>query len=597
MKSKRHLTLALIWCIAAPMVVFAQLVDIPMRKLSEYSMLVIEGKVLSAESFWNQSASRIYTLYDIQVIDYLKGHSGNYLRVIGAGGCVANDCQTLYPKLELASGAEGIFFLRQFGEEDLGIPDLWRIVSGPLGFIEFHWVDGQVVGANALRIYQLDREVYLPIARRPKQSKDGYTVVHSIRSAPNIAEIFPDTLAAGVSDTLTIIGTEFGETRGKVWFQNADKPAGIYMRGEDPDIVSWTDTLIRVLVPSDASLDSLRRGVAGSGPVRVETSGGVIAESNDELIIRFAYRTRRVAFDSTAKTVLLISPEYSKSGGYEFRLDPNVTARPLAKEIFKRALRDWRCATKVNFSLGTDTVVRATGRDNNSVVYWDTLDPGVLGATLVDERFCRDNNLGIDYYQTYELDIKLDSNQITYVDTAMPGINESDFYSIVLHELGHGHLMEHVNQADSLMHPTITLGTTVRTISPFILEGTQRVMDSSLVSHNPSCPDPILPVAAVDCNLLSRDEANSIDYGKISVFPNPAFDRFTVEFELRTKKKDLEIRIVDLLGRNLCVERVGNIGPGTKIVPFEVNHLPNGYYLIQLSSQNGAVARSVLIQH
>lgn len=577
----------------------AQLIDVPLTKLQSHSSLIIEGKILSAEPFWNQEFTRIYTLYQIQVTDLLRGRSANVIEVVQQGGCVANDCQTLYPKLEMAPGAEGVFFLRAFEAENLGMPDLLRVVSGPLGFIEFHHQNGRLVGANAIRVFEnLNQEVYLPIAGRPKRTEHHLPSPPSSRAAPNITSFTPDTLAAGVNDTLTIIGTEFGMVKGKVWFQNADKPLGIYMRGEAPEIVIWTDTLIRLIVPSDASLDSMRRGVAGSGPIRVETDDGMVAQSADNLMIRFAYRTRRVAFDSTAYTTLLVSPEYSATGGYVFRLDPDVTAKPLAKEIFKRALRDWRCATQVNFSLGTDTVIRVTGRDDNSVVFWEALDPGTLGATLVDEKFCRDNALGIDYYQTNELDIKLDSNQITYVDTAAtPAINESDFYSIILHELGHGHLMEHVNLEDSLMHPTITTGTTVRTISPFILEGTLRVMDSSLVNHNPSCPSPMIPVAAADCNLLSRGDAMPMAVGEFIVSPNPASDRLSVEMEMREKMQGMEIGIVDLFGRTVVTKHIGSVAPGMKVVSMKVGHLPNGFYLVRAKSRNGVVVRSILIQH
>ncbi len=53
------------------------------------------------------------------------------------------------------------------------------------------------------------------------------------------------------SDTLTIRGRNFGNAKGEVFFMAADDGGQSYLRGLDDQYhIAWTDTLIKVIVPS-----------------------------------------------------------------------------------------------------------------------------------------------------------------------------------------------------------------------------------------------------------------------------------------------------------------------------------------------------------
>lgn len=103
---------------------------------------------------------------------------------------------------------------------------------------------------------------------------------------PQITTSFKNIVGkrAGVGDTLEIKGINFGTTGGYVAFKDANFGSGLYTKGlESQYLLSWTDTLIKVLIPSYTTKNypSGTRGCAGSGLVKVYTMNGDSAISSD----------------------------------------------------------------------------------------------------------------------------------------------------------------------------------------------------------------------------------------------------------------------------------------------------------------------------
>lgn len=576
----------------------AQLRSVSISTLADVSEYVLEGRITAKEMFWNDDETRIYTLYQIEVVDYLKGNGPTNLEVVQIGGCVDEYCQTLYPTLEMGLGTSGVLFLRSFQKERLHSDALLEVVSGPLGFVQFIQSDGREFGANALEIFEnLDREIYIPISGRPRKTS-MQPIAMTSRAVPGIDSISPDTVAAGVNDTLTIYGTEFGMTKGKVWFQNADFPPGVFMHGENPDLVVWTDTLIRVLVPSEGSLDSMRRGSAGSGPVRVETNNGMVTESTVQFVVPYGLKTRRVSYDSTTLTVILSSPYDTPVGGYQFRYDSAFAASPGAVSVFEKSLRDWRCASLINWTVGSDTAITEIATDKISIVFWDSLPPGVIGQTMVHIAFCKDEATGLFYYHVPEVDIVFSNTANFHYDTiAAPAANQDDFYSITLHELGHAHLLQHIIRPGFLMDFQIALGSTIRTIHPEMLTGARRAIDTSTVSHNVNCFLPHVPIQPGNCNTLNA-HASSLNFsGSVYVFPNPTNDKVNVQVKASQPVGLVDVQLIDVYGKVLQSETVF-LQPSTVTdLKMNTHDLPDGYYLVRIGNALARITKSVIIQH
>ena len=78
--------LVLLFC-AASQVNFTQQVNTPLEDISKEAELILTGKVTQQTSDWNKDKSRIYTVANIQVEEYIKGNAaGNTVSIKYLGG-------------------------------------------------------------------------------------------------------------------------------------------------------------------------------------------------------------------------------------------------------------------------------------------------------------------------------------------------------------------------------------------------------------------------------------------------------------------------------------------------------------------------------
>jgi len=120
-------------------------------------------------------------------------------------------------------------------------------------------------------------------------------------SAVDILSFSPDTVAAGIGDTIIIVGEDFGPQRdgflsdGKVQFtrQYEGYSGGvtqIWYEPLDSDYLFWSDTLIRARVPSITINDSARH-TAATGDIRVwKRDSPFPNRSDDPLTVKYALK-------------------------------------------------------------------------------------------------------------------------------------------------------------------------------------------------------------------------------------------------------------------------------------------------------------------
>jgi hypothetical protein len=132
----------------------------------------------------------------------------------------------------------------------------------------------------------------------------------------------------------------------------------------------------------------------------------------------------------------------------------------------------WRCATLANFSVNTaSTSIGYVNYDSKSVVLFDnTLSANALAQcntsySGICTGACTD---GVRWFHT-DMDIRILTVPKTgytwnYTSGATSG-TEYDFESVMLHEVGHGHGLGHVNDVAKTMHYAIFNGTNKRTLS------------------------------------------------------------------------------------------------------------------------------------
>jgi hypothetical protein len=416
--------------------------------------------------------------------------------------------------------------------------------------------------------------------------------------APIIHSFYPDTLNAGTSDTLTIIGENFDNIQGnsKVEFVNSKA-------GPNPiDWISpianeypvWSDTMIKVIVPSITGNDLTNS--AGSGVFRVN-KGSTIDVSASPLHIRFSALNAGTGQFNTPpnKALKLVLGNYNGLGGQSIYYESTFKADTNAVKAFERALVNWKCATFVNYIVQEQDSI--PNLNVASKVEYDSLPTGVVTAAGIvtvlastgNTPFspCIDNGVEVAYNRR-KFNIKFNNNLNRHTNTSMPSPLPPDTYDLesrALHELGHAHLLNHSNNPNDLMYFTDLTPPYRRQIMPNDLLGGQHIMT---ISSSPimGCQSHMIPLDAENCqtatNTISLKNGSFLD---ISVFPNPSADKIQIEITTEQNSfKEFEIMIFDILGR-----KQGSNVLNSDLSEIDISHLQRGIYFIGIFHNNELV--------
>ncbi|HYG15128.1 MAG TPA: PKD domain-containing protein, partial [Bacteroidia bacterium] len=274
----------------------------------------------------------------------------------------------------------------------------------------------------------------------------------------------PDSASAGTETLLTINGSNFGATRGSgyVGFKNADNGGSSFIKPKDAEYVSWSDNQIQVRITARA----------GSGKILVH-NGADSVQSSTDIVLKFAMQN---VVDGNNNVSQAVHIDDNGSGGYTWQFNGDFASKPDARQAFLRAFQNWRCGSLVNWNIGMETTVDTILRDGVHVIRFGKLPNGVLGRCWSWWSGCTSG--GNTKWYVSELDIEFDDDVNWNYGPGNPAFTEYDFESVAVHELGHGHQLGHVIDADEIMHYSIANSQVKRTLSPKgDLEGGDYVMD------------------------------------------------------------------------------------------------------------------------
>lgn len=488
------------------------------------SDLIVEGKVISKESYWDAKHGMIYTMNTLEVYKVFKGTlTTTNINIITEGGIVGFDRITAEPGLELNIGDVGVF---TSVSNRLPVPAYqnniyphYNAYANVQGFIRYDQISGRA--ADGFKIYDnLNKQVYQVIENQTHQtykivkafSADNYfKSTAKLMANPSITNFSPTTITAGTKSQLTINGTGFEAIRGSgtVGFKNGNDGGSTYINPIATQYISWSDTQIIVEVPSNAGTGTITVNQGGTG-----TSGSSLTISYSELNATYdpgtgtqKYKTHHVSDNG--------------SGGYTWQMHTAFDGNASAKASFIRAFDTWRCNTGVNWTIGSTTSTSVHSSDGTNVIAFDdndALGAGVLGTCYSYWSSCD----GSDWYVS-ELDIIFDngsniSPRTWEYGTSLPSTNEYDFETVAVHELGHGHQLGHVINAGAIMHYAISNGTSNRSLSTNDLNGGNDVQSRSTAGNScgtamtnySGCGTP--PVANFTSNKTSVCAGGSVNF-------------------------------------------------------------------------------------
>ncbi|PVY39963.1 putative secreted protein (Por secretion system target) [Pontibacter virosus] len=484
--------------------------------------LIVEGEVVAQRSFWDAKQELIYTAHTVRLFKIFKGAlEERQVEVITEGGTVGLAMHTVTSALQLRKGQQGMFFLTRGATTGI-VASAASVIARPYasrqGFVRYDVEQG--TAADPFNQYKSVQEVYQAVTSRMGQQYKTVIANDKLESgikaqiqqestqatqAPVVTGFSPARTSAGTGAVLTITGTGFGSSRGNgfVEFPNADDGGTTLVRPYASDYLSWTNTQIKVAVPSYTQTG----GTAGTGRIKVTANDGTSAMSVGSLVIEFAYSNVVAEGGNTPFQPVLI--DANRNGGYTIQFAPSLQNRAAAQEGFRRAVNNWVCTTNVNWVVGAATTTESSADDGRSVIRFaspSVTGQGVLARTISKYRGCvsisgtrRDT-----IFWLTEFDMEINSNITWQYGPGAPGADQFDFETVILHELGHAHQLGHVILPNTLMHYNIGRRTQVRDLTAPDIAGANLVLSRS---QNPlACGgrSPMTPKLDGDCNLASE---------------------------------------------------------------------------------------------
>jgi hypothetical protein len=584
--------------------------ETPIKQQVNKSSLIIEGKVVSKESFWNKDNGLIYTSNTVEVYKVFKGQLITKVDVITVGGTVGLRALIANPSLKLNIDDIGVFML-----ENTGIVNTKQKYSnkqfkpyGSLqGFYKYNLRDD--IAVNPFNKKQgIKSTFYQEITKYTKRDfiKTSSFDIQEVQSKNklNQAKVLlpPSSLAlnksvvtAGTKEVLTITGTGFGATKGKVWFSNADDGGATYVSALDTQ-VTWSDTSILVEVPSNA----------GTGPIFVEDSSNAQSPLSSTLTVSYA-ETNVIYNPGTGNEAFQVRHfNENTTGGYTWEMQTqffNDTEHPGARASFENAFNEWVCQTGINWTISSiATAIDVIGiadltapfdgeldDDDKNVIRFDNgseLAADVLGTCYSWYGSCN----GTDWLIT-SLDIVFDSQTNWYFGSGFPGISQYDFQSVALHELGHGHQLGHVidptfngDNMDDVMHYAISNGEQQRVLTSNNITAATNVQTRS--TGPGVCGQ--LPMTDTPCPLSVEDEVLK---AAITLYPNPAKNQFFIKNESFINLK--KAVIYDISGRLISEYDISNTSR-TKII--NLAGTSKGIYFINIKSESGEITKKLVVE-
>ncbi|MFN6945094.1 MAG: IPT/TIG domain-containing protein [Cytophagaceae bacterium] len=317
---------------------------VSLQKRTEQATLIVEGLVTNLEIVKDNNSGNIFTLYTITLSGILKGYSSeNEIKILAQGGKTENEWHIVTGSLSLHPGDKGIFFCQPVNHRK----NTYQSYAAAQGFIKYH--EDETHAHDPFFTYKniqedlvqkIERIAGTPYKKIYNPEKRIGLVPDIIPSTlPVIQNLNPTTITGGTFQPLTITGSGFGSIQGSgyVEFKNCNDGGNSYIRPLSSDYISWSDTEIKVKVPSSPC--------AGTGDVRIVNHGGGSTQSLQ--ILTVTYSCLNINSNGFARLPSLVNMDMK--GGQTFHMNSSFEENEKAREAFLRALTSWRCATGVTF--------------------------------------------------------------------------------------------------------------------------------------------------------------------------------------------------------------------------------------------------------
>jgi Secretion system C-terminal sorting domain len=454
---------------------------------------------------------------------------------------------------------------------------------------------------------------------------DTFAILNQIvmpQCGATITNFYPKTLHGGVGDTLFIEGYQFGTQQGmgNLYFYNASYPiTGMSLSLNKSDSLLWSDTLIKVIIPSIKSASST--STVGSGKFRIENGYGQKDTSDLPIRIYYSLRNSIDTIGNVVKKNNVLHYNSNSNGGYDFYVDSlTIKNNKKAFDCIRKAMNEWICATGINFRIVGDTfgIPRKKNDENLNFITFGkvtanaAVDSFAAGVIISDNQYC---NPGPPFQHFYtDIDLILSENPlfVWFYDTTgtkdVPA-GQIDFYSTVLHELGHAVGHKHINDSKAIMYykipdnsiitPANQRAINLKTDTSAMTGGQRQVNMDAFPANFSNCANSGLNMTKLPLcegySFLLNINNNQQLKSEIEIFPNPFKNSITIN-----NKGDYSniksIILYDLNGKILYSKNNFDNNINSETLQFDENIFKNnGIYLLKVITKNDSYSK--IIRH
>ena len=469
------------------------MIELPVEGIINYSNTIVKGEVLSTESYWNKDHSAILTKSEFRVDEYYKGSGPNVITVITEGGEVDGLAVSFGDMIRMNKGLTLVMTLN-------AVPEHWQAMSQNAFAPSVSLQGVFYLESDGSMWDSFNRFKNISEFERAIDSKRGTILNNDENVNPNglpvnVISFSPTTVTAGTKQILTINGSGFGNVRGTGRVEFTSAITNNVGQGLNTDYIQWTDTQIKVAVPSIlVGLNS--NHTAGSGPIKVVNSTNESFTTTTNLTV--SYALFNVASALSPDTCSVLSHGFNNGvGGFDFRFNSNLSGiGSAASDVVKRAMGTWICATSVQWNFNPlATTANNTVADQINAVTSDASFPLPVGV------LARGNNLVLTScfsggFKPIALEVDMIINniptslnasgvEITFpwnLSTANAPAGTIDLETTVLHEFGHLVGLTHVSSllnGTQVMRGAVNTGFTLRALHPNDIAGANDALNRS----------------------------------------------------------------------------------------------------------------------
>ncbi len=502
--------------------------------------LIVEGTILDQHAIAQNNS--IFTYYKMAVQTVFKGQSIPLeIEVQSEGGVVGDKALKTFPSNDFRIGDYGIYFLNKnpnqsyytvafFAQSELKLKE--QLTQDQRNSI---FSDVSVISTISQQINQFTQST----------------------NQRNITNISPTTVNAGIGDTVTITGTGFGAsgptTSMMVWTVFSDNPSTRISFPDSYNYVSWSDTEIVFRVPTGAATGTIR---VGDATTYVESA----------TVLQVNYNVKDYAtYDGSA--IYPINLPVLQDQGISFVPNTNFTNTDAINRT-KEAMDQWVCSSNMNwiFDENSPTSNMHDSSDGLSVIYFDsTLASQTLGVTKTGFSACSYTGR---WFIT-DVDIAMNASSNFNFTSGATTSSQYDFYSVMLHELGHARNLGHTANSVDVMYPYIAQGVDNRILQTNDIDGGLWVQNDS--NTNQVCSSTLMTNGT--CANLSTVAFQDATF---SLYPNPATDLIEVN-----TIENATYTIYNFDGKLL---KTGELTSNSQVV--DVSNFKSGLYFIKLDFSN-----------